>query len=72
MTIREPITAAEDFSYFQQRAPGLFFSLGVTPDDQDPETAPRNHSPLFFADEGALLVGVRALANLAVDYMAQR
>ena len=72
VTIEELVTAAEDFSYFQQRAPGLFFFLGVTPDDQDPETAPPNHSPLFFADEGALLVGVRALANLAVDYMAQR
>ncbi len=43
--------------------------LGVTPEDQDPATAPRNHSPLFFADESALNVGVRALANLTVDYM---
>ena len=30
---------------------------------------PVNHSPLFFADEGALLVGVRALTNLTLDYM---
>jgi amidohydrolase len=67
-----PTTGAEDFSYFAQEVPGLYFFLGVTPAGQDPETAPRNHSPYFFADEAALGVGVRALANLAVDYMAGR
>jgi amidohydrolase len=68
-----PLTGtAEDFSYFQQNVPGMFFFLGVTPRDQDPARAPQNHSPLFFADESALPVGVRALANLAVDYLFQR
>lgn len=71
VTIRPQMTVAEDFSYFQQQAPGLFFFLGVTPDGEDPDAVPGNHSPLFFADEGALLVGVRALANLAVDYMTR-
>jgi amidohydrolase len=28
-----------------------------------------NHSPLFFADEGALITGVRAMTNLATDYL---
>lgn len=65
-----PLTGtAEDFSFFQQKVPGLFFFLGVTPKDKDPQTAPQNHSPLFFADESALPVGVKALANLALDYM---
>ena len=32
----------------------------------DPATAPRNHSPSFFVDEGVLPLGVRTLANLAV------
>jgi amidohydrolase len=64
-----PSLGAEDFSYYAQRVPGLFLFLGVTPEGQDPATAPANHSPLFFADEGALPVGVRALANLAVEYM---
>jgi metal-dependent amidase/aminoacylase/carboxypeptidase family protein len=35
----------------------------------DPAKAPQNHSPLFFADESALPVGVKALANLALDYL---
>jgi amidohydrolase len=60
---------AEDFSFFQQRVPGMFFFLGVTPQGVDPKTAPQNHSPLFFADESALPVGVRALTNLALDFL---
>jgi amidohydrolase len=65
-----PLTGtAEDFSFFQQKVPGMFFFLGVTPKDRDAKTAPQNHSPLFFADESALPIGVRALTNLALDYM---
>jgi amidohydrolase len=65
-----PLTGtAEDFSYYQQKVPGMFFFLGVTPKGVDPKTAPQNHSPLFFADESALPVGVRALTNLALDYL---
>ena len=60
---------SEDFSYFQQKVPGMFFFLGVTPKGVDPKTAPVNHSPLFFADESALPLGVRALTNLALDYL---
>jgi amidohydrolase len=62
-------TTAEDFSSFQQRVPGMYFFLGVTPPGADNDTVPANHSPRFFADEGALPVGVRALAHLAVDYL---
>ena len=65
----ELITGAEDFTYFQRQAPGLFVFLGITPPEQVGK-APANHSPLFFADEKALPTGVRALANLAVDYLS--
>ncbi len=60
---------AEDFSYFGQDVPGLFFFLGVTPSSQDPTRAALNHSPLFFADESALPVGVRAMTHLTLDYL---
>lgn len=63
------VTGAEDFSFFQRLIPGLFFFVGVTPPDIDPATAYSNHSPRFVADERGLEVGVRALANLAVDYL---
>jgi amidohydrolase len=29
-----------------------------------------NHNPGFFLDESALVVGVRALAGVAVDYLS--
>jgi amidohydrolase len=67
----ELITGAEDFTYFQHQAPGLFFFLGITPPDQVGK-APQNHSPLFVVDEEALLVGVRALTHLALDYLSGR
>ncbi len=60
---------AEDFSYFQQKVPGLFVFLGVTPRDQDYTKAAMNHSPLFFADESALPIGVKVMSSLAIDYL---
>jgi len=63
------VTGAEDFSYFANEVPGLFVFLGITPEDQNPATAPPNHSPYFYVDEKALKVGVLTLSNLAVDYM---
>jgi amidohydrolase len=63
-------TGAEDFSFFQERVPGLFVFLGVTPRELDWKAVPGNHSPLFFADEGALPVGVRTMASLAVDWLS--
>ncbi len=64
-----PVTGSEDFGYFAERVPGLFVFLGVRPKGS-PETAfVSNHSPRFFADEGALPVGVRVLASLAADYL---
>jgi amidohydrolase len=65
-----PVTGAEDFSRFQEKVPGLFVFLGVTPPNKDWRTVAKNHSPLFEADEAALPVGVRTMAGLAVDYLA--
>lgn len=65
-------TGAEDFSFFQARVPGLFIFLGVSAPEADLNTVPRNHSPLFFADERALPVGVKAMSALALDWLAQQ
>jgi amidohydrolase len=65
-------TTSEDYSLFQQKVPGIFFFLGITPKGTDPKTAAPNHSPRFFVDEAALGPGVRAMANLAVDYLSAK
>ena len=63
-------TGGEDFSFFAQKAPGLFVMVGSTPPGQDASKAEPNHSPRFFMDEASLAVGVRTLTQLSVDYMA--
>ncbi|MEO6453764.1 MAG: amidohydrolase [Ginsengibacter sp.] len=60
---------AEDFSFYQQKIPGLFFNLGGMPKGEDPKKAPSHHTPDFFIDESGLKTGVQALANLVIDYM---
>jgi amidohydrolase len=64
------VLGGEDFSYFQQRIPGVFFFLGCTPRDRDPASAAANHSPRFFVDETTLVLGVRAMTQLTIDYLA--
>lgn len=66
----KPITGAEDFSFYQQQIPGVFFFLGISePGVSVNDTAP-NHSPFFRINETALENGVRALTGLAVDFLA--
>ncbi len=62
-------TVAEDFSVYAQRVPSLFFWVGVTPPGTSVVTAPSNHSPLFYMDEDALVVGLKAMLSVAVDYL---
>jgi amidohydrolase len=64
-----PVLGAEDFSFFQQKVPGLFFWVGTRPKGVSAAEAASNHSPLFFVDESGLLLGIRSLAHLAVDYL---
>ncbi|MEP7096924.1 MAG: amidohydrolase [Dokdonella sp.] len=64
-------TASEDFPQLglSVPAPSVYFFVGATPAGQDPATAPTNHSPKFFLDEGALSVGSEAMLQAALDYL---
>ncbi len=65
--IQKAITGAEDFSYFQREAPGFFFFLGgMTPGNT--ESFP-HHTPDFKIDDSDLLLGVRALTEMSLDYL---
>ena len=63
------VGASEDFSFFAEATPGLFIFMGITPRDQDPAKAAPNHSPGFFVDESALVIGTRTMASLAVNFL---
>ncbi len=61
-----PSTGAEDFSFFSDRIPGMYFWLGVNAPGV--ETAPGNHSPYFVVDDGALDEGLKSLIYLVLEY----
>jgi amidohydrolase len=62
------ITGAEDFAHFERRIPGLYLMLGINKEGVGRGQAPSNHSPLFYVNEDALIVGVRTMVGLALDY----
>lgn len=60
-------TGGEDFSYFQEEIPGFYFFLGgQTPGST---TAAPHHTPDFFIDESGMLLGVKAMSQLTLDYL---
>ncbi len=63
------VTGSEDYAHFALQAPSVFFFVGSTPRGQDADKAPSNHSPLYFVDESALEVGVKAMVDVTVDYL---
>ncbi len=69
VVLKPAVTGAEDFSFYQEKVPGMFIFLGGMPKNGDPLKAPSHHTPDFFLDESGFTLGVKALANLTVDYM---
>jgi len=66
------VTGSEDFGFFQQNVPGLFFFVGAMPADQDPGKVPAHHTPDFMIDERGMLVGLKAMLNVTLDFMNMR
>lgn len=62
-------TGAEDFAFFAQKVPGLYYFVGGKPLDVDKTDSAPHHTPDFYIDESGLITGVKALAQLTVDYM---
>ncbi|MBK9152258.1 MAG: amidohydrolase [Saprospiraceae bacterium] len=69
--IINPITGSEDFSFFAQKVPGFFFFLGGKPLDVSVFDAAPHHTPDFYIDESGFNLGVKTMAQLAVDYLLQ-
>lgn len=64
------VTGSEDFSFYANEVPGMFFFLGVTPLDKMADAAP-NHAPGFSIDDKALITGIKAMTTLTTDYLQQ-
>ena len=69
--LAKPVTGAEDFSFYQEQVPGLFMWLGGKPLDVPVADSPAHHTPEFYVDDSGMKLGVRVMANLTLDYMAQ-
>jgi amidohydrolase len=63
----KPQMGAEDFSYFQQVIPGFFYFLGVG--NKSKGITAMIHTPEFDVDEESLVVGVKAMTNVLLDYL---
>ncbi|WP_115463048.1 amidohydrolase [Winogradskyella aurantiaca] len=67
--IMKATTGGEDFSYFQEEVPGVYFFIGgMTPGSTE---AFPHHTPDFKIDEDGLKLGVKALTQLTFDYLDQ-
>ena len=67
--MRAPIMGAEDFSFVLQRLPGAMVFLGARPPEEDPATAPANHSNKVVFDEPALAAGAALHAAVALRHL---
>ena len=66
-----PLAGAEDFSLVLEQVPGAFVMLGACPPENDPLTAPTNHSAHAVFDDAALADGTALYAELALRRLAR-
>lgn len=59
----------DDFAYFQERVPGVYFFLGASNSEKGITAMP--HTPDFVADEQSIDVGVRYFSSLLLERLNQ-
>ena len=65
--IMKATTGGEDFSYFQEKVPGFYYFLGgMTPGNTTPYS---HHTPDFLIDDAGMLLGVKTMTQIALDYL---
>jgi amidohydrolase len=64
----DAVTGAEDFSFFAEQVPSLFFYLGGRPANIDEKDAAPHHTPKFYVDEKSMQTGILAFCQLVIDY----
>jgi amidohydrolase len=62
-----PQMGAEDFSEYQHVIPGFFYFLGVG--NKAKGITAMIHTPEFDVDEESLVIGVKAMSNVLMDYL---
>jgi amidohydrolase len=67
VTSPKPQMGAEDFSRYQKIIPGFFYFLGVG--NREKGVTAMIHTPEFDIDEESLVVGVKLMSNVLLDYL---
>ncbi len=67
--VMNAVMGAEDFSFYADKVPSLFFYLGGMPADKKPEASAPHHTPDFYIDESGMKTGIKAFCYLVLDYM---
>ncbi|WP_299156741.1 amidohydrolase [uncultured Christiangramia sp.] len=67
VNLMKATTGGEDFSFFQEKVPGFYFFLGGRPENAEPT---RHHTPDFYIDESGLLLGVKTMTQLTLDFLS--
>ena len=60
-----PPAFSEDYGFFTEQVPGVFWFLGVS--NPAKGTVGMPHNPNYVADEGAILVAARAMTAVLLD-----
>ena len=63
------VTGSEDFSFFAEKVPSIFFFIGGKQIGVDPKKVFPHHTPDFWIDESGMKTGIKAFCNLVFDYM---
>ncbi len=67
VVLTKATTGGEDFAFFQEKVPGFYFFLGgkaITT-----LSPPSHHTPDFYIDESGLVLGVKIMSHLALEYL---
>ena len=69
--LMKAITGAEDFSFFQEKIPGIYFFIGGQKPEVDLSTVAPHHTPDFYVDDSATATGIRSMVGLTIDYLTK-
>jgi len=69
VVLQKPQMGAEDFACFAERVPGLYLWLGVR--NEKKGITEMLHTPRFDVDEACIPLGVEALSEIVVRYLAE-
>jgi len=68
--VTSPATmGGEDYGYFSREIPGFYYRLGIV---KPGTTTTGLHTPTYRPDDAAILVGIRTMSNVLVDYLQGR